>query len=118
MRSSSLLLQSVLVGKVFLFNVSGNPASRDAEQKYMKEAAEGRIEALRDSRWWSSKAQPSNPAIRSLKYLAESQNACWHKRALEAAAPPLEMMLLQSETELPLLAVSEKPAINIKYFFM
>lgn len=33
--------------KAFLFNVSGNPASRDAEQKYMKESAEGRIEAHR-----------------------------------------------------------------------
>lgn len=36
--------------KAFLFNVSGNPASRDAEQKYMKEAAKGRIEAHRVSR--------------------------------------------------------------------
>lgn len=37
----------ILVVKAFLFNVSGNPASRDAEQKYMKEAAKGRIEAHR-----------------------------------------------------------------------
>lgn len=36
--------------KAFLFNVSGNPESRDAEQKYMKEAAEGRTEAHRVSR--------------------------------------------------------------------
>lgn len=37
--------------KAFLFIVLGNPASRDVEQKYMKEAAdgaaEGRIEAHR-----------------------------------------------------------------------
>lgn len=51
MRSSSSLLQTVLVEKAFIFNVSGNPESRDAEQKYMKEAAEERIEALRDHRW-------------------------------------------------------------------
>lgn len=94
------------MGKAFLFNVSGNLASRDAKQKYMKEAVEGRIEVLRDHGWWSSKALPSNPAIRSLKRLAESQNACWHKRALEAEARRLEMMQLQSEAELPLPAVS------------
>lgn len=94
------------MGKAFLFNVSANPASRDAEQKYTDEAVGGRIEALRDRGWWSSRALPSSPAIRSLKCLAESQNACWHKRALEAEAPPLEMMQLQSEAKLPLLAVS------------
>jgi len=67
---------------------------------------EGRIAALRDHGWWSSRALPSNPAIRSLKCLAESQNACWQKRALEAEARSVEMMQLQSEAELPLLAVS------------
>lgn len=32
------------MGKTFLFDISGNSASRDAEQKYTKEAAEGRIQ--------------------------------------------------------------------------
>lgn len=39
------------MGKAFLFNVSGNPVSRDAEQKYTKEVVERRIEALRDRTW-------------------------------------------------------------------